>query len=107
MRAGRLDPAQSHQAVAARSGWQVDEVYEDAGISGAKGRHKRPGLDAMLKAVNARVSVAVTVAVSCKVGCEPCCGAACRQPRRPSSRALVAASSAVLSRSAVGGGGTS
>ncbi len=41
-------------AVAARSGWDVVKVYEDAGISGAKGRDKRPGLDAMLKAVNAR-----------------------------------------------------
>ena len=40
-------------AVAARSGWDVVRVYEDAGISGAKGRDKRPGLDAMLKAVNA------------------------------------------------------
>jgi DNA invertase Pin-like site-specific DNA recombinase len=42
------------EAVAARSGWQVERVYEDAGISGAKGRDKRPGLDAMLKAVNAK-----------------------------------------------------
>jgi DNA invertase Pin-like site-specific DNA recombinase len=42
------------EAVAARSGWQVVRVFEDAGISGAKGRDKRPGLDAMLKAVNAR-----------------------------------------------------
>ena len=41
-------------AVAARSGWDVVRVYEDAGISGAKGRDRRPGLDAMLKAVNAR-----------------------------------------------------
>src|ERR1700704_4476582 len=41
-------------AVAARSGWDVVRVYEDAGISGAKGRDKRPGLDAMLKAVNAK-----------------------------------------------------
>jgi DNA invertase Pin-like site-specific DNA recombinase len=40
--------------VAARSGWNVVKVYEDAGVSGAKGRDKRPGLDAMLKAVNAR-----------------------------------------------------
>ncbi len=30
------------------------EVFEDAGISGAKGRDKRPGLDAMMKAVNAK-----------------------------------------------------
>jgi DNA invertase Pin-like site-specific DNA recombinase len=42
------------EAVANRSGWQVVKVYEDAGISGAKGRDKRPGLDAMLKAVNAK-----------------------------------------------------
>jgi DNA invertase Pin-like site-specific DNA recombinase len=42
------------KAVADRSGWQIVKVYEDAGISGAKGRDKRPGLDAMMKAVNAR-----------------------------------------------------
>src|SRR5712692_7040219 len=41
-------------AVADRSGWEVVKVYEDAGISGAKGRDRRPGLDAMMKAVNAR-----------------------------------------------------
>jgi len=39
------------EAVAARSGWHVERVYEDTGISGAKGRDKCPGLDAMLKAV--------------------------------------------------------
>src|SRR6202163_4742502 len=42
------------EAVARRSGWQVVKIYEDAGISGAKGRDKRPGLDAMMKAVNAK-----------------------------------------------------
>jgi len=42
------------EAVAARSSWQIVKVYEDAGISGAKGRDKRPGMDAMLKAVNAK-----------------------------------------------------
>jgi len=42
------------EAVAARSGWQIVKTYEDAGISGAKGRDKRPGLDAMMKAVNAK-----------------------------------------------------
>src|SRR5258707_15118739 len=41
-------------AVADRSGWDIWKIYEDAGISGAKGRDKRPGLDAMMKAVNAR-----------------------------------------------------
>src|SRR5450755_3334549 len=41
-------------AVADRSGWEIWKVYEDAGISGAKGRDKRPGLDEMMKAVNAK-----------------------------------------------------
>jgi DNA invertase Pin-like site-specific DNA recombinase len=36
-------------AVAEQRGWIVANVYEDAGISGAKGRDKRPGLDALLK----------------------------------------------------------
>lgn len=42
------------EAVASRSGWDVVGVYEDAGISGAKGRDKRPGLDRLLKDVTAR-----------------------------------------------------
>jgi DNA invertase Pin-like site-specific DNA recombinase len=42
------------EAVADRSGWKIVKVFEDAGISGAKGRDKRPGLDAMMKAVNAK-----------------------------------------------------
>ncbi len=42
------------QEVAARSGWTIVEVFEDAGISGAKGRDKRPGYDALLKAVSRR-----------------------------------------------------
>jgi DNA invertase Pin-like site-specific DNA recombinase len=37
------------EAVAERRGWGVVKVYEDAGISGAKGRDKRPAFDAMLK----------------------------------------------------------
>src|SRR3984893_10922183 len=42
------------EAVAARSGWEIVRVFEDGGISGAKGRDERPGLDALLKAVNAK-----------------------------------------------------
>ena len=42
------------EAVAERSDWKIAKVYGDAGISGAKGRDKRPGLDAMMKAVNAK-----------------------------------------------------
>lgn len=37
--------------VAERHGWEVVATYEDEGISGAKGRHQRPGLDALMKAV--------------------------------------------------------
>lgn len=37
------------EAAAEARGWPVVTFYEDAGISGAKGRDKRPGLDAMLK----------------------------------------------------------
>ncbi|HEY5305724.1 MAG TPA: recombinase family protein, partial [Pseudolabrys sp.] len=39
------------KAVAERHGWEVVTVFEDAGISGAKGRDRRPGLDALMKAV--------------------------------------------------------
>jgi DNA invertase Pin-like site-specific DNA recombinase len=42
------------EAAAQRHGWTVGAVFEDAGISGAKGRKDRPGLDAMLKAVARR-----------------------------------------------------
>ena len=37
------------EGVAERRGWTITGAYEDAGISGAKGRDKRPGFDAMLK----------------------------------------------------------
>src|SRR6267154_4172685 len=40
--------------VAKRRGWDVVEVYSDAGISGAKGRNGRPGLDSMLKDASRR-----------------------------------------------------
>jgi DNA invertase Pin-like site-specific DNA recombinase len=42
------------QEVAERSGWIVVAVFEDHGISGAKGRDKRPGYDALLKAISRR-----------------------------------------------------
>jgi len=44
--------------VAEHRGWSVIQTYEDAGISGAKGRDKRPGFDHMLKdAVRGRFNV--------------------------------------------------
>jgi DNA invertase Pin-like site-specific DNA recombinase len=42
------------QSVAKRHGWSVVQVFEDTGISGAKGRKDRPALDALLKAVARR-----------------------------------------------------
>ena len=40
--------------VASRAGWEVVRVYKDAGISGAKGRDKRPAFDAMCNAATRR-----------------------------------------------------
>src|SRR3954452_17759224 len=39
-----------HEA-AGRLGWSIVAVHRDQGISGAKGRQQRPGLDALLKGV--------------------------------------------------------
>lgn len=41
-------------AVAERQGWDVVAVLTDEGISGAKGRDRRPGFDALLKGVARR-----------------------------------------------------
>jgi DNA invertase Pin-like site-specific DNA recombinase len=54
VQAGDHNQRRELEAVAKRSGWHIVKVYEDAGISGAKGRDKRPALDAMMKAVNAK-----------------------------------------------------
>jgi DNA invertase Pin-like site-specific DNA recombinase len=51
-RNGHQDPEVQLQAlreVAARAGWQVVDTYVDDGISGAKGRDKRPEFDRLLK----------------------------------------------------------
>ena len=37
------------QAVAERHGWNVIEIFSDRGLSGAKGRDKRPAFDALCK----------------------------------------------------------
>jgi DNA invertase Pin-like site-specific DNA recombinase len=42
------------EVVAERAGWNVVQVFEDAGVSGARGREKRPAYDALLKAVARR-----------------------------------------------------
>jgi DNA invertase Pin-like site-specific DNA recombinase len=46
---------QELRRIAKRRGWElVEEVYTDAGISGAKGRSQRPGLDRLLKDASRR-----------------------------------------------------
>jgi Resolvase, N terminal domain len=42
------------RAVAERRGWAIVETYNDAGISGAKGRDQCPGLYVMLKDASRR-----------------------------------------------------
>lgn len=52
------------EAAAAARGWHVVGVYADAGVSGSKGRDKRPQLDLMLKdAVRRRFDVVMVWAV--------------------------------------------
>jgi DNA invertase Pin-like site-specific DNA recombinase len=41
-------------AVAERHGWYIVSTYEDAGVSGSKGREHRPGFDQLMKAVARR-----------------------------------------------------
>lgn len=41
-------------AVAERLGWEIVAEFSDHGISGSKGREKRPGYDALMKAVARR-----------------------------------------------------
>ncbi|MBN9511702.1 MAG: recombinase family protein [Alphaproteobacteria bacterium] len=51
-------------AVAEQRGWSVVATFEDAGISGAKGRDKRPGLDRLLReAVRGRFDVVMVWAL--------------------------------------------
>jgi DNA invertase Pin-like site-specific DNA recombinase len=42
------------RAVAARAGWEIVTVFADSGISGAKGRDKRPGFDNLLRGATRR-----------------------------------------------------
>ena len=42
------------RAIAERAGWQIAAVFTDAGISGAKGRDKRPGFDQLLRGATRR-----------------------------------------------------
>lgn len=53
---------------AQRLGWTVVAVYRDEGISGAKSRDKRPGLDALLKGVSRKEFDLVAAWSVCRLG---------------------------------------
>ncbi|WP_174502157.1 recombinase family protein [Acidiphilium sp. C61] len=52
----------------ARLGWNIVAVHADEGISGAKGRQKRPGLDALMKGVTRREYDVVAAWSVCRLG---------------------------------------
>src|ERR1700757_265622 len=59
LRVSTLDQTTANQErelrqIAERAGWQIVHVYRDHGISGAKGRDKRPQFDALHKAAARR-----------------------------------------------------
>ena len=56
------------QEAAGRLGWTLVGVFRDEGISGAKGRQKRPGLDALLKGVARREFDIVAAWSVCRLG---------------------------------------
>ncbi|MGA3401476.1 MAG: recombinase family protein [Acetobacteraceae bacterium] len=52
------------EAICEQRGWKVVQIYSDNGVSGAKGRTQRPGLDALLKdAARARFDVVMAWAL--------------------------------------------
>jgi DNA invertase Pin-like site-specific DNA recombinase len=53
---------------AARLGWTIVAVHRDEGISGAKGRMQRPGLDAMLRGVTRGEYDVVAAWSVCRLG---------------------------------------
>jgi DNA invertase Pin-like site-specific DNA recombinase len=56
------------QAAAGRLGWSIVAVFRDEGVSGAKGRQSRPGLDALLKGVARRDFDLVAAWSVCRLG---------------------------------------
>jgi DNA invertase Pin-like site-specific DNA recombinase len=56
------------RAVADRLGWQIVVTFVDEGISGAKGREKRPGYNALLKAITRREVDLVAAWSVCRLG---------------------------------------
>ena len=55
-------------AVAERQGWEVVATFTDEGISGAKGRDKRPGFDNLLKGVARKDFDLIATFSVCRIG---------------------------------------
>jgi DNA invertase Pin-like site-specific DNA recombinase len=53
---------------ATRLDWEITHHFTDEGISGAKGRDRRPGLDAMLKAITRKEFDMVAAWSVCRLG---------------------------------------
>lgn len=53
---------------AERLGWEIVATFSDQGISGAKGREKRPGLDAMMKGIARRDFDMIAAWSVCRLG---------------------------------------
>ena len=56
------------EQVAERSGWTIVEVYEDHGISGAKGRDQRPEFDRLCRDASRRHLDIVAAWSVCRLG---------------------------------------
>jgi DNA invertase Pin-like site-specific DNA recombinase len=56
------------QQVAVRLGWTVMAVFTDEGVSGAKGRDRRPGYDALLKGVARKEFDLIAAWSVCRLG---------------------------------------
>jgi len=56
------------QEAAARLGWTIVAIHKDEGISGAKGREHRPGLDSLLRGVTRREFDVVASWSVCRLG---------------------------------------
>ena len=63
--ANQLQPLQE---AALRLGWIVVAIFKDEGISGTRGRDKRPGLDALLKGIARREFDIVAAWSVCRLG---------------------------------------
>lgn len=56
------------RAVAQRQDWEIVATFLDEGISGAKGREKRPGFDNLLKGVARRDFDLIACFSVCRIG---------------------------------------